>query len=198
MTTLGKIIIGVVLIGGVGLGGYMVTSFMKEDVSVMEREQQAQVNSVPQNGMSESATTTETEKTSVVTDKDMSFVDFVKKSGSYICNVTQNVSGVATKGEVYISDGNIRGDFTTQAQGMTISAHMIMKEGYTYTWNDMMPTSGFKVKVTESGKGTSTTKTQGTYSWNQASVGEYSCEAGSVTASKFEVPSTVTFTTITP
>lgn len=200
MTTLGKIIIGVVLIGGVGLGGYMVTSFMKEDVSVMEREQKA----LSQEQKNESATSTGNTSSvasfgnETVTNKEMSFTNLLSKGGSYMCDITQTVSGVATKGKVYVSEGFIRGDFTTQTQGMSISSYMIMRDGYTYTWTNMAPTTGYKVKVPTGVQASSTTKTQGAYSWDTTLVGEYSCVPWAKDVSKFEVPSTVTFTTITP
>lgn len=202
MTTLGKIIIGVVLVVGVGLGGYAVTSFMKEDVSVMEREQTTTQETLLQEQKNKAVTSTgstssvESLGNETVTNKEMPFTNLISKGGSYVCDITQTVSGVATKGKVYVSEGFIRGDFTTQTQGMSISSYMIMRDGYTYTWTNMTPTAGYKVKVPTGVQASSTTKTQGTYSWDTTLVGEYSCVPWTKDVSKFEVPSTVTFTTI--
>jgi hypothetical protein len=75
-------------------------------------------------------------------------------------------------GTVYLNAGNIRGDFSTIAEGRKMDSSFIMKDGYTYNWSSFAPTMGVKVKVNTTTDGDTNTQTSGTYSWNAEQIGE--------------------------
>ncbi len=126
--------------------------------------------------------------------KKMAFESFIKQGGSYVCTVHQNVEGTESEGTVYISGGNIRGEFNSTVQGMAMSTSLIVKDGYSYTWTSMMPSMGFKAPVDQGAGGDTSAGTSGSYSWNAQQIGDYNCEVWPADASKFALPSGVTFT----
>jgi hypothetical protein len=131
------------------------------------------------------------------TGKKMAFSQFIKQDfGPYKCEVKQAFSDMENNGTVYLNAGNIRGDFSTIAEGRKMDSSFIMKDGYTYNWSSFAPTMGVKVKVNTTTDGDTNTQTSGTYSWNAEQIGEYNCEAWTVDESKFTLPSTITFTEI--
>jgi hypothetical protein len=125
--------------------------------------------------------------------KKMAFSEFVKQGGSYECTVNQNVGGTDTKGTTFISGGNIRGEYNTKTQGMSIDTNFIVKDGYSYTWTSMMPNVGFKSKVVASTDTNANAPTSGQYSFNAEQIGDYECKAWSADESKFAIPSTIKF-----
>jgi hypothetical protein len=127
--------------------------------------------------------------------KKMAFSQFIKNpNGSYKCEVKQAMSDMENSGTVYISDGNIAGDYTTIAEGRTMKTWFIMRDGYSYMWGDMMQGSGFKVKIPQVDTTTNTNaNTSGTYSWNAEQIGDYNCEEWKVTEATFKVPTNITF-----
>ncbi len=125
--------------------------------------------------------------------KKMAFSEFIKQGGSYECTVNQNVSGTDTKGTTFISGGNIRGEYNTKTQGMSIDTNFIVKDGYSYTWTSMMPNIGFKTKVVASADANINAPTSGQYSFNAEQIGDYECKAWNADESKFAIPSTIKF-----
>lgn len=115
----------------------------------------------------------------------VAFSEFVKQGGSYSCDVRQEAADVDNGGTVYIDSGNIRGDFSTIAEGRTMQSSFLMKDGYTYNWSGAM---GVKMKV-----GDISPEAQATYSWNAGQVGDYTCQPWKADQSKFDVPAGVTF-----
>jgi hypothetical protein len=95
-----------------------------------------------------------------------------------------------------VSGSLIKGEFTTQAQGMSIASYMIARDGYTYTWSSMAPTTGYKVKIPKNNQTDTTTQTSGTYSFNGSQIGSYSCSKIAVDMSLFDIPSSVVFSEI--
>lgn len=135
------------------------------------------------------------------TSKKMSFDSFIKNSGgSYVCDVSQSVSGTESKGTVYVKGGNsmqdrkISGEFKTSTQGINITSNFIMKEGYSYSWTSMMPT-GYKVKVNDV-EGDTETNTSGNINFDSKQIGEYDCKDWVLDESKFTLPSNIKFTEI--
>lgn len=124
------------------------------------------------------------------------FSDFVKKGGSYKCTVNQSVGGVNTSGTTYINNSMIRGEYSSQVQGMSINTFFIARDGFTYTWNSMMPTSGFKAKIVAPTEADSSASMSASYSFNAETIGDYDCSPWSVDMSKFTIPTSVTFQTI--
>ncbi len=126
--------------------------------------------------------------------KKIAFSEFVKKGGSYECTVDQYIGGnysVKTEGKVFLSNGNIRGDYSVKAQGMDIKGSVIVRDGYAYTWSSMM-SQGYKVAVKDTA-GTVNTGSAGAYSWNADQIGDYNCIEWKADASKFVVPTSITF-----
>ncbi|MEJ0001841.1 MAG: hypothetical protein WDN09_01495 [bacterium] len=76
--------------------------------------------------------------------KKVAFSQFVKQGGSYKCEVKQYLSDMDNTGTVYISGGNIAGEYNTVAEGRTIDTSFVMKDGYSYTWSSMMPNMGLE------------------------------------------------------
>ena len=119
--------------------------------------------------------------------------DLMMRTGSFRCDV--EMKAVATNGAsesagtVYIGGGKMRGDFATKVSGMTINSYMISREGYVYTWSDMM-SQGMKMNV--STDGSAETTTQG--AMDASAAVDYHCAPWSVDDDKFMVPTTVTFT----
>jgi len=126
--------------------------------------------------------------------KKMAFSQFIKQDfGPYKCEVKQAFSDMENSGTVYINKGNLRGDFSTIAEGRKMDSSFIMKDGYTYNWSSFAPTMGVKMKVDMNAEnGNTNTQTSGTYSWNAEQIGEYNCEEWVMDESKFTLPSTVT------
>ncbi len=117
------------------------------------------------------------------------FADFVAQGGSRSCTVTVNNPTAPATGVVYVSGSEIRADFVAKpvtANGMEISAHMIQTGGYVYSWTDMIP-QGVKVAMTNS---SGAAASQG---FDMNAQVAYDCTPWIVDASKFVVPSTVTF-----
>ncbi len=128
--------------------------------------------------------------------KKIPFAQFFAQGGSYVCTVNQYVENMESKGTTYMHNGMIRGEFSTAMQGMIMDTHMIVRDGFTYTWSSMMPTMGYKVPVQASGEADITTTTNGTYSFNAEQIGDYDCEAWSPDLNRFELPPEVTFKVI--
>lgn len=125
--------------------------------------------------------------------KKMAFSEFIKQGGAYKCTVSQLVEGIATKGVTYIDGTMIRGEYTTNAQGMSVDSTLIVRDGYTYTWTSMAPGMGFKAKAQE-GTGETNTPTSASYSFNAEQIGDYDCQPWSADASLFALPKDVTWT----
>lgn len=118
-----------------------------------------------------------------------SFAQFVAQGGSRSCDVTVANPTAPAQGVVYVSGSQVRADFTTQpvtAGGSSISAHMIQTDGYVYSWTDMVP-QGVKVAITQ---GAGAAASQG---FDVNAEVSYDCSPWIPDASKFVVPSTVTF-----
>ena len=124
--------------------------------------------------------------------KKMAFLDFVKKGGSYKCEVNQLINNTQTKGTTYINNRMIRGEYNTTVQGINITSMMIVRDGFAYNWNSMMPNAGFKIKV-DGNYNSSGVETSGNYSFNGETIGDYNCDAWTVDQSKFAVPTNITF-----
>lgn len=140
-----------------------------------------------QNAESTTADTTEQ------SGKKMAFSEFLKQGGSYKCTVNQSVAGTETVGTTYIKDGLMKGEYNTKVAGLDVTSYFIMRDGYSYSWSSMMPTTGFKVKVDQSTEASGSTETSGSYSFNAEQIGDYSCEVWSADESVFTLPSSVTF-----
>lgn len=178
-----KIISWLAIAGLVVVGGYLVMEPKATEEKTQNELQEVLVED-----------TTKEEAPIPATGKKMAFSQFIKQGGAYKCTVNQTLSGIDTTGVTYINDSMIRGEFNTRIQNMNIDSTFIVRDGYTYSWSSVMPTAGFKVKMT----GTvttpdTTTGTTGSYSWNAEQIGDYDCQPWTVDQAKFTVPTNVTF-----
>lgn len=170
-----KIIISILIIGAVGAGGYAIAKSHKG----MPSSQEA--------GTSVAVKSDETP-----TGKKIPFSQFIKQAGSYKCTVNQHISGTDTVGTTYMDDGMIRGDYATSVQGMKITSSFVLRDGYSYSWNSMMPSMGFKSKASAT-TNTPEAPASGSYSFNADQVGDYDCQAWAPDQSKFTLPSGITW-----
>lgn len=130
--------------------------------------------------------------------KKMAFSDFLKQKGSYKCDVVQYIDEgytQTTEGEVFISNGLIRGDFKTNAMGIDIETSMIVKDDFVYSWTNMSKV-GFKVPAVQGSKSDNTTETYGEYTWNSEKIGDYQCESWTPDMNTFELPASIQFADI--
>ncbi len=127
--------------------------------------------------------------------KKMAFSEYIRGNGSYKCEVSQNMSGVNTEGTVYVSGGMMRGEYNSVIEGRTMQMTMVVKDGYTYSWNSMMPGTGFKAKVMEADTNTGT-NVPSNYSFDTSQVGEYNCQNWVTDASKFTIPTNIKFQSV--
>ncbi len=139
-----------------------------------------------------------TSTTSNSNGKKIAFSELVKQAGTYKCSVNQNVGNVTTTGTVYMDNGMVRGEFAADYSGQKVNVTFLMKEGFTYVWNSMMPTQGFKIKsdttVDVTGaKAQATGEIHTSANTYLEQIGDYNCEAWTADSSKFIVPTTVTF-----
>lgn len=124
----------------------------------------------------------------------LAFKDLLLMGGSRECTVTVNTPQAPSSGTLYISGQNVRSDIVAKASGMTITAHMIKNGDYIYSWTDMI-NQGVKVNVAAEAQGSTSTSSHSSYDPNvQVS---YDCKAWIADASKFTVPSNITFTDYT-
>jgi len=175
-----KALIAVIVIAAVAIGGYFM---FRPNKTIAPSEpadtssQSAQESPVPADG------------------KKMAFAEFMKTNkGSYVCTVNQNVGGTDTAGTVHVNGMDISGQFAITAAGQSLTAYVVSKDGYVYTWTSMMPTVGWKSKMTTSGSGS--TAASGTFSWNNDTIGDYDCQPEPVNASLFTIPASVNFTAV--
>lgn len=91
------------------------------------------------------------------------------------------------EGTVYVANGKMRGDFTSVADGKTMTSHMISDGTTAYTWVDGMPT-GFKMMMNSA---QAAGQQPGTVDINQR-LG-YNCSSWSADASVFTPPAGMQF-----
>ncbi len=167
-----KIIMIIVAAAVVAGGGYYFLNSIKN---------QEAAQSVPV------ATTTDS------TGKKMAFSAFLKQGGTYKCTTHQTIDGSSTVGTIYTDNGMLRGEYSTQVQGMKIDATFVIRDGFTYSWSSVSEGAGIKVKVVDTTEASGTPKAS-SYNFNADQIGDYDCVPWKADASKFTLPSNVTFT----
>jgi hypothetical protein len=94
-----------------------------------------------------------------------------------------------TSGTVYTSNGKARMDFTSVANGVSMSSHSIIDSDTYYAWVDGQ-TTGFKISINQTA--------QGSVGSNQNvdvnRTMDYNCSSWSPDNSKFSLPTGITFT----
>ena len=192
MTLFGKAVFSIIVLMVVG-GGYY--AYKTKNSAVPTTSAQVEVK----NNQPQGIAVGEPNPSAPATGKKMAFSQLVEQKGTYKCTVNQYVGSMETKGTVYMSEGMIRAEFSTTMQGKMIETSMIARDGYTYSWTSMMPTMGYKTKMTQPQAGgvvDTKAQTSGSYSWNAEQIGDYNCEAWTADSSKFEIPKTINFTSV--
>ena len=175
-----KVALWIVLIGGLGAGGYaFVHNRPSDEVPVVA---ESQVQTSPESAESSG--------------KKMSFAAFISANkGSYRCTVDQYLSDMDSEGVVYIDGNRIRGDFTTVAEGRAMDTSFLVKDGYQYVWTADL-SFGMKLPVRAGETASAEGKAQGTYSWDAEQIGEYDCDPWTVDEVRFSIPTTIVFTDV--
>lgn len=126
--------------------------------------------------------------------KKMAFSEFIKNGGSYKCTVHQYVGQTDTVGTTYVNSGMVSGKYETKVNGMNIVSNVLVRDGYSYSWNSIMPGTGFKSKVIDTPKDNPVpAPTSGSYSFNAEQIGDYDCKPDKVDQALFAIPASITF-----
>lgn len=124
--------------------------------------------------------------------KKMAFSEFIKQDGSYECTVS-SPDDFGSNGKAFISGGEIRGDFTTIAEGISVNSSVLVKNDFTYVWSDMFPQAAIKVANVKTTEGSGSSEMSGTYVWDTDKVGDYDCSPWTLDTTKFIIPTKITF-----
>lgn len=116
-----------------------------------------------------------------------SLKELIASGVSQKCTFSDDSSGAQTSGTVYVGSGKVRGDFSATSQGKVMGMHMIADGSEMHTWIDGM-TSGFSMSMDATQSGTNTQQ-----SFDSDKKIDYRCESWAVDASKFVLPSDITF-----
>ena len=124
-----------------------------------------------------------------------SFQSLLRRSGSWKCTIDVSTQKAVSSGVTYVSNGKVRGDFTSGVQGYgNIESHIIADGTYAYTWTSAYP-QGFKVKLAATTGQSNNGKTPQT-SGNGFDVNQnysYDCQAWNGDVSLFSLPAGITF-----
>ena len=136
--------------------------------------------------------------TSTGSGKKIAFTELVKQGGTFKCSVNQTVENVTVKGLVYMDKGLIRGEFAGDYAGKKMDVTFVMRDNMTYVWNSVIPNMGFKFKNdTAVSLGDKKAQASGEIHATPESylekIGDYDCEAWVAEASKFVIPTSITF-----
>jgi len=120
------------------------------------------------------------------TDPTTSFRELAASQSPQECTFTAPNGGVGT---LFVSGGKIRGDFTGSLGGGTTTGHIIMRDNMSYIWAEGM-TQGFKNSFAEA---TSTGESPAAGPDDRVTT---DCKSWTADESKFELPQSVTFNTV--
>ncbi len=119
-----------------------------------------------------------------------SMQELMARGGSWTCDVTSTAGGITSSGTTYVANGMVRSDFSSNIpQVGNIQSYMIVRDGLAYSWTSMM-NQGFKFPIAQS-EGEAEVSAEVAAQINQDY--DFSCRPWSVDASKFALPSGITF-----
>jgi hypothetical protein len=125
-------------------------------------------------------------------DAPVTLKDLLARGGTQICTFNNSTNGVNTSGTVYIQNGKLRGDFTTQNNGQNIAGHMVVDNNTSFFWTDLTA-QGFKVPFNSLANApTGHVASQSSLDTNLPM--QYSCKQWSADSSVFNLPKNVVFT----
>lgn len=161
-----KIIIGIAVVIAIAVGVYLMAGSDGTDLA-------------SDNMSAESATQASVENSSIKS--------LIENGENHQCTFSTTEEGYQSSGTVYTADGKMRGDFTSEVNGVKTMSHMIYDGSVSYVWTDGS-NSGFKMALDANAQA------QGQ---NQAMDPnknyKFDCERWSPDNSKFETPSGVQF-----
>jgi hypothetical protein len=110
------------------------------------------------------------------------------------CEYVNKTEATSVSGTVYISNGKMKGDFTTVSGENKITGHMIVNSGYSYVWTDMMTKRGIKMAINQQQQ-----QPSGVPANNQAldmnKTFTYTCQGWTEDNTVFTPPSDISFST---
>ncbi len=176
-----KVVIGILVIITLILAGAGVTWFknsasLKTDQPALE------------------ATTSPAAQASVSSDTRMALKDLFSSSKSQKCTFSDTNSG--SSGTIYMSDGKMRGDFTSVSQGQTAMSHMIVQNNTSFVWTDASD-QGVKLsyeKVAQLTSASASAQTSGaTMPISLDQKVSYECSSWTLDPTLLTLPTTVKF-----
>lgn len=176
-----KIILGVVVVLG---AGYFIFFQNSTDSSVPTEEMNSEVSE--DSSFDEEMPKEEFEESTTLT-------ALMKKGGNYMCTFTHSLDMGTSTGTVYINGKNIRGDFVSKVSVQGFGAmgdfetHMISDGELVHSWSSMT-SEGVTSPVHET-----PSQEQESYNLPTDQKLDYSCAPWSVDASKFLLPTNITF-----
>jgi len=139
-------------------------------------------------------------KASQMTTGKKSLSDFLSMNATLKCTFSDKTN--SSSGTVYVSNGKMRGDFTSQDNSAATQTHMVNDSSYIYYWTDGQK-NGYKMSLATIKNETphiSMSPSHGTSDQGQTQgmdmhqQSNYSCGPWVVNSSLFTVPSDITFT----
>ncbi len=118
-----------------------------------------------------------------------SMLDMLKKWQPVTCTFSTNEDWQKIDGTMYVDGKQMRYIGKWEIAGKTVEMNMIMKDGFTYSWNSMMGNSGFKMKADLDEKESVDTKESKDEINKEFDL---DCNSG-VDSSIFELPSEINF-----
>ncbi len=116
-------------------------------------------------------------------------IEQLMAQGNARCTVTSEANGVTSNGVVYVGNGKVRGDFTsTVPQFGAVESHMIVRDGFVYTWSSMA-TQGIKMAVNSETSVSSDPEQPNPYDATYS----YDCDSWTPEEGQFTIPSTINF-----
>ncbi len=106
------------------------------------------------------------------------------------CAISTLGSPLARTGTVYLSEGNLRGDFATTIDGRTLESSMLETGGYLYAWM-AIGTHGVRLLAASTASGSAVVSYGGINPTQELS---YSCNLWKADASRFAPPANIAFT----
>lgn len=125
-----------------------------------------------------------------------SLTDFLSMKGTLKCTFSDNSN--TSSGTVYVSNGEMRGDFQSAMNGTIQHSHMVNDGTYIYYWSDGQ--KGYKMSLasvkseTSQISGAPAPSAANPGGMNMHQKANYSCGPWAVNGSVFTPPSNVTFT----
>lgn len=120
-----------------------------------------------------------------------SWMDLVKRGGTYVCEVDHSSAVDISSGMVYVSGTDVRGDFTSKTAAGTVQSSMLKKGDTVYVWGGGME-QGVMMKATMMEGTAAGAPTTGDvvdmkqeYGWN--------CTSAAPDASMFALPAGIEF-----